>query len=389
MWSQFQLDERVDRLRLTSKSTITGRTIGETDIERRYKVRILALETEPNAGLAKLKTAEAKDELVPGAILLVHGAPQDLAQFERSEHLENVAESKKDRQRVLQEYGVGVILIHPDCRFIGKTLRESGFRSRFGVHVLGMRRSKEPPMELANVRLAAADSLLVAGSWKRIARLQNESRDFILLEMPTEYQEARPAHRKAPIAIAILMAMVVLSASGIVPVVTAVMAAALAAVLTRCLTMEDAYRSISWSSLVLLAGMLPVAVALGETGGTEFLVDNVVGEISSAGPYAMMSVLFFLTAGLSLFLSNTATAVLIAPVAIQSAQVMDVSAYPFAITVLIASSAAFASPVASPVVTLVVEPGGYRFIDFVKIGGPLMLLTYLINLVVTPILFPL
>ncbi|MEM1070713.1 MAG: SLC13 family permease, partial [Planctomycetota bacterium] len=117
--------------------------------------------------------------------------------------------------------------------------------------------------------------------------------------------------------------------------------------------------------------------------------ENIVGTLSSSGPYVMMTVLFFLTAGLSLFLSNTATAVLIAPVAIQSALAMDVSAYPYAITVLIASSAAFASPVASPVVTLVVEPGGYRFIDFVKIGLPLMFLTYLINLIVTPILFPL
>jgi di/tricarboxylate transporter len=229
----------------------------------------------------------------------------------------------------------------------------------------------------------------VAGSWNRIAKLRDEMHDFVLLELPAEFEEVRPAHRRAPIAIGILLGMVLLSASGLVPVVAAVLIAALAAVATRCLTMEDAYRSVSWSSVVLLAGMLPVADALEKTGGTDILVNSVVSGLGSSGPYAMMTLLFFLTAGLSLFLSNTASAVLIAPVAIHSALAMGVSPYPFAIIVLIGASAAFASPVASPVVTLVVEPGRYRFVDFVKVGTPLMLLTYIVAIIVTPIIFPL
>jgi di/tricarboxylate transporter len=173
-----------------------------------------------------------------------------------------------------------------------------------------------------------------------------------------------------------------------VPVVTAVLMAALATIVTRCLTMEDAYRAIPWSTIVLLAGMLPVADALNQTGGTEYLVSGLVNSVGSAGPYAMMTLLFVLTCGLSLFLSNTATAVLIAPVAIQAAEALDVSPYPFAIVVLIAASSAFASPVASPVVALVVEPGRYRFVDFVKVGGPLILLAFLVTMLVTPLLFP-
>ena len=389
LWSDFQLDERVDRLRVTSSSPMMGRTVGEVEIERRFKVRILSIEIARRSGLPETKTAEAKDELCDGSILLVHGAADNLVRFQQSQQLERIEEKERDRQRTLQEYGVGVILIHPNCRFVGKTLREADFRSRFGVQVLGIRRVNEPLTDFADVKLAVADTLLVAGSWKQIAHLQYESQNFVLLDMPSEYEEARPAHGKAPLATAILIAMVALSASGVLPIVVAVMMAAMAAVLTRCLTMEDAYRSISLSSLVLLAGMLPVAVAVDETGGTEFLVSQVVGGIGSSSPYAMMTVLFFLTAGLSMFLSNTATAILLAPIAIQSATAMDVSAYPFAITVLIASSAAFASPVASPVVTLVVEPGGYRFVDFVKVGGPMMLLTYAVNMVMTPLIFPL
>jgi di/tricarboxylate transporter len=173
-----------------------------------------------------------------------------------------------------------------------------------------------------------------------------------------------------------------------VPVVVAVIVAALAAVLSRTLTMEDAYRSIHWSSVVLVAGMLPLADALQKTGGTDLVVDALMGVVGDASPSVMLSVLFFLTASLGLFLSNTASAVLVAPIAIVAAQMLDVSPYPFAVAVLIAASAAFITPFSTPVVTLVVEPGGYTFGDFLKIGIPLLLLTWLTTLVVTPIIFP-
>ena len=189
-------------------------------------------------------------------------------------------------------------------------------------------------------------------------------------------------------AIAILGAMVALSAFDIVPIVAAVFLAVLAAVFTRCLTMEDAYKSIHWSGLVLLAGMFPLADALEKTGGITLIVDSLVYGLGDVGPYGLMTVMFFLTAGLGLFLSNTASAVLMAPVAIMSARALDVSPYPLAITVLIAASSAFVTPVSTPVVTLVVQPGRYSFMDFVKVGTPLLLLTYLATLLVTPIFFP-
>ena len=178
-----------------------------------------------------------------------------------------------------------------------------------------------------------------------------------------------------------------LAALKVVPVVTAVLLAALAAVFTRCLSMEDAYRAIHWSSLVLIAGMLPVADALDATGGVDLVVDALVEGLGDAGPYRMMTVIFALTAGLGLVLSNTATAVLLAPIAIRAAEVIDVSPYPMAMTVAIAASAAFVTPVSTPVVTLVVEPGGYRFMDFVKVGLPLLLVTYIVTVLLAPVIF--
>ena len=164
--------------------------------------------------------------------------------------------------------------------------------------------------------------------------------------------------------------------------------AVMAAVFTRCVTMEDSYRAIPWSSLVLVAGMLPLADALEKTGGTQIIVDALMGGVGASGPYVMMTVIFFLTAALGLFLSNTAAAVLVAPIAISGAEALGISPYPLALAVLIAASAAFATPVSTPVVTLVVEPGRYRFVDFVKVGVPLLLITYLVTLLVAPLVFP-
>ena len=197
-----------------------------------------------------------------------------------------------------------------------------------------------------------------------------------------------PAPRLMPVAILILVAMVALTMFDVVPLVAAVLLAVLAAVMTRCLTMEDAYRSIHWSSIVLIAGMLPLADALSITGGTEMVVDTLMNMAADAGPLAMLSILFFLTAALGLVLSNTASAVLVAPIAIFAAHELGVSPYPLAVAVLVAASAAYSTPVSTPVVTLVVDPGRYRFVDFIKIGVPLLLLTYLVTLAVVPLIFP-
>ena len=389
-WADYGLEGHLHRLRIASNSPLAGTTICDSQISSRYRVWILGVErTDRFGAFDGISLVDSQYVLQSGQTLLVAGKAEDAARFQSNEQLEPIPETQRDRQRALHEYGVGVVLIHPECRFIGKTIRDLEFRSRYDLQVVGIRRSREPISAFEDTKLASGDTLLVAGTWTDIARLKKETHDFVLLELPIEFDEARQAHRKAPIAIAILVGMVLLSLSGWMPVVTAVLIAAMCAIMTRCLSVEEAYRSISWSSLVLLAGMLPVAVALQNTGGTDLIVEKVVGGLGSAGPYAMMSLLFWLTAGLSLLLSNTATAVVLVPVAIQAAKALEVSPYPFAIVVLIGASSAFASPVASPVVTLVMQPGRYTFMDFVKLGAPLMVIAYLITLLITPLLFPL
>jgi di/tricarboxylate transporter len=176
--------------------------------------------------------------------------------------------------------------------------------------------------------------------------------------------------------------------SGMLTLIAALLAA-LAMGLFRCVDMESAYRSVNWQSLVLIAGMLPFATALDKTGGIELIVDGLIGTLGDGGPYAVMAGLFVLTALIGAFVSNTATAVLMAPIAISAAESIGVAPYPFAMTVAIAASAAFLTPVSSPVNTLVLAPGDYRFIDFLRVGTPIVLLVMVVTMAVIPILFPL
>jgi di/tricarboxylate transporter len=230
--------------------------------------------------------------------------------------------------------------------------------------------------------------MLVLGPWDELEQLVEMPDDFVLLTYPKERENVVPMLSKFGVAIAILLGMVVLSALNIVPVTVAVLLAAVAAILFRTMSAEQAYASISLPTIVLIAGMLPLANALETTGGSAMIVDHLLSVVGEANPRVMMAALFLLTAALGLVLSNTASAVLVAPIAITAAEAMGVSPYPLAISVLIAASAAFSTPVSTPVVTLVVTPGGYAFSDFLKLGVPLTLVVGLVTVLVTPFLFP-
>jgi di/tricarboxylate transporter len=169
----------------------------------------------------------------------------------------------------------------------------------------------------------------------------------------------------------------------------AVMLGAFAMVVTRCVSMEEAYRSMNWQSLVLIAGMLPLSRALEVSGGSQMIVASLTGLFHELGPQGLLTVLFLLTSLFSQFISNTATTVLIAPIALTLALEMGLSPYPLMMTVAIAASTAFATPVASPVNTLVLGPGNYRFSDFLRVGVPLQLLALIVTVLLVPVIFPL
>lgn len=388
LWDEFRVDETYTSLIIGKQSSLVGKLISETQMETQYRVRILGVMRLQGRSEERFTTPVPGFQLLAGDVLVVIGQEQDIEHLRQEQELKKKPINQQYQKRWLWELGGAAVLIHPDSSLIDKSLREVEFRTKYGLHVLGLRRMKQAFADFKDEKLELADSLFVVGPWSKIQQLQAYRHDFVVLEMPYEQTEIVPSYRRMPVALAILAGMVLLTVFDIVPLVTAVLLAALAGVFTRCLTMEDAYRSIHWSSIVLIAGMLPLADALTQTGGTQLIVDGLMDAVGDSGPYVMMSVIFFLTAGLGLVLSNTASAVLVAPIAIYAAAALGVSPYPFAVAVLIAASAAYSTPVSTPVVTLVVEPGRYKFMDFVKIGIPMLFLTYLVTLFLTPIIFP-
>ena len=388
VWEDFRVDQDYHSVQISPDSPLVGKVFKETKLESHYEISLLGILRQKSGGEERIVSPAPDTEFRARDTLLIVGRPAQHEHLVEEQALVAIPASDRNQQRWLWELGGAAALIHPESTLIGKRLTEIDFQTRFGLHVLGVRRERESIADYKKVRLAASDSLLIVGAWSRIQQLRARHHDFVVLEMPSEHAEVVPAHQRMPLALIILAAMVLLSVFKVVPLVAAVIMAAMAAVFTRCLTMEDSYRSIHWSSLVLVAGMLPLADALEITGGTKMIVDALMYAVGDSSPSLMLTVIFFLTATVGLFLSNTASAVLVAPIAIIAAETLGVSPYPFAVAVLIAASAAFVTPVSTPVVTLVVEPGRYGFMDFVKVGVPLLLLTYAVTLGIVPLVFP-
>ncbi len=385
--AEFDLLSKFHRLRVNAQSPLVGVALSESRLSN-HRARVVVIERSGRFGITTTAAPSSDKMIRAGDILVIQADPSNVTAIEEVFKLERVVIGDAERKRWVNEVGLATVLIHPESRLTRKTLHEVRFRTRAGLQVLALRRSGEVLTEFLDVKLRLGDALLVLGPWKRIVELRRDVHDYLVLTLPTELDQVAPARNKAPVALAILLTMVALTALEIVPVTVAVLMAALAAVLTRCLTMEEAYRSIHWNSVVLIAAMLPVADALQKTGGVTLIVDWLVSGFGQSGPYLMMTSIFALTAILGMFMSNTGTAVLMAPIAISAAEALGVAPYAFVMTVAIAASAAYVTPMSSPVVTLVVAPGKYRFMDFVKVGLPLLLLTWGVAMVVTPLVFP-
>jgi len=384
----YGLADQVRSLRIQPHSPLNGRTVAEAEVRTRYGATLFAIVRRRGSDL-RVMPALAEAVMRSGDLLAVTGEPDALDRFRKAEGLHEVPFDNRLKSAAQQELGVAEVMCAPDAPLIGKTLREAQFRKRRGLTVLAIKhRGKLLEGNLIDTPLRFGDVILVAGGWPLIARLREEPGEFVVLRLPHELGSVVPARRKAPLALAILAVMTATMTFGLLPNVIAVMLAALAVVVTGCVAAKTVYRTVGWSTLVLIAGMLPLATALEKTGVTAAMAAGLTDALGDAGPYAMLSVLFVLTSLVGLFVSNTATAVLIAPVAIDAAQALGVSPHALAITVAISCSCAFVTPVSSPVNTLVLEPGRYRFGDFVKVGLPLLLLSLIVTVAMVAVLYP-
>lgn len=277
------------------------------------------------------------------------------------------------------------VLLSPHSRLIGKTLADIQFREKFNLSVLAILRDGRPRRTgLAEMPLRFGDTLLVQGPRQNIRMLQRES-DFVVLgDIATEPPVRKS---KAPLAAGLLLVMLVPAIAGWLPIAAAALLAGVTMVISGCLTMDEAYHSIEWQAVFLVAGTLSLSVAMENTGAAQFLATLMVDVIGGLGPMALLAGFYILTNLLAQFMSNAASAVLIAPIALGAAQQVGGDPHALLVAVAIAASSGFLTPVAHANI-LVMGPGGYRFGDYFKVGLPLNLLVFLVVLLMVPLLWP-
>lgn len=383
----YDREEHLYRVRIPTASALAGQTIMEARLRSRFEVTVFARRRQSSRS-NQLEAVLADTSLQAGDELWLYGHAAQVSELARQMELEMTALSERDQLRLKRFFGATELLVTPRSSLVGKTLRDSRFREHHQCNVIGVRRGQETlDARFADTPLEAGDALLVAGAWNALRKMQNGA-DFVITSQPSEMAEAPTRSEKAPIAIGVLVLMVVAMSTGLLDNLTAVLLAALAVVLTGCLNLPQAYRSLNAQSLVLIAGMIPLALAMEQSGAAEFLVAGVLERVGAASPLLILTGVFVLTALLSQFISNTATTVLMAPLTLGIAEGMGLSPLPLLMAVAIAASTAFATPIASPVNTLVVTPGHYRFTDFMKVGIPLQIIALLVMLLLLPRLLP-
>ncbi|HLU10067.1 MAG TPA: SLC13 family permease, partial [Oceanobacillus sp.] len=296
----------------------------------------------------------------------------------------------KEGDIITNEVGIAEVILRPRSVLLGKSLAELHFGSTYRLTVLNIRRpGTDEKLNLKETPLKLGDVLLVQGRWKDIFALKRLRKDFIVMGEPEAVEMGaftRKSH--APATLLILTGMVVAIATNIMSLTLASMVAGVAMVLAGCVTMDEAYESIEWKSLFLIAGMLPMSTALVKVGLVGVVANAFVVTLGELGPMFVLAGLFILTTMFTQVLSNTATALLIAPIALASAQGLGVDPHAFLIAVALAASMAFASPVASPVNTLVMSAGNYHFSDYVKVGALMIAIGFVIVMIVLPVLWP-
>lgn len=385
----YGLADKWYRLQIGRGSALIDRTVARTRLPDRYGVVLVGIEKHQHAKPIYLPASPGV-VFEPNDAIFVVGAEPQASRLIASEDLAVLpALTEQHRREALHQVGVAEIMLTPESHMIGSTLRDLDFRSRHGVNVLSIRHRGQPlTVNLDDQELDYGDTLLVSGEWAAIRRLRDDRQNFVVLTLPKEYGELIPAPRQAPVAVAILVAMILLMALRVVPNTAAALLAALALLATKCVRLDAIYRNVNWKTVVVVAGTLPLGTALAKTGATELMVRELGAALGPLGPVAMLALLFLVTAGVGMFISNTATAVLMAPVAIDTAQLLHRSPHAFAMVVAIASCAGYPTPVSSAVNMLVMEPGGYRFGDYFKLGMPLLFLTMLVTIGLCAAFYP-
>jgi di/tricarboxylate transporter len=400
----YKLAEDLYRLRIRQGSPLAGKSLLESDLGSSYGVNVLKIfRTEDTLGRTPIgslrfladeelggQTISAKDILLPDDLLICQGKLNDISHASAALRLGvQPAESVDHKALVNDEVGMAEILLPPRSQMIGKSLVSSRFGSLYQLTVLGINRpGSEESLSLKDTSLQFGDTLFVQGPWKNIRALSGQRKDFVVVGQP-ESMKGTPPRSKMILSALIMLGMLVFLIAGWLPLATTAMIAAFLMIISGCLNMKQAYNSVDWKSIVLIAGMLPMTTALQKVGLVQIGSNWVASTLGGLGIVPTLASLFLITSLFTQVISNTATTVLIAPVALSLALQLGYQPQAFLMTVALAASTAYATPVASPVNTLVMAAGNYRFKDYAKVGIPLIFISMVITVLLLPIFWPL
>ena len=393
LMEEYQLADNLSVFTVESGSLAADKTLAELDIHHRYGLTVLEVRRIKKSHTRLMKDVEQKlagpnTMLTAGDIIYISGNKESAARLAEDLKL-NAASSQN---LTIYDIGIAEVVLMHSARLCGKSIKDSGVRRMYNVNVLGVQRGGDYITDnLADLKLREGDILLIQGRWKNIACIANEAEGIVVIGQPLEEAAHVTLDYKAPLAAAIMLMMIAMMVFDFIPVapVTAVMIAGLLMVITGCLrSVEAAYKTINWESIVLIAAMLPMSVALEKTGASSMVARLLADNLGEASPYALLAGVYFTTSCLTMFISNTATAVLMSPIALTSAMAIGVNPYPMLFAVTLGASMCFASPFSTPPNALVMQAGGYSFMDYIKVGMPLQIIIGLAMIGVLPLIFP-
>lgn len=392
----YQLGDRLYRVNVPDDSEMVGKRLAQLKIPVNYQLCILQIRRKSTDGI-NLLPVTYQEMAGPGSIiqpkdsLYIQGSLDNIQKLVEDYSLILEDEQSEARELVSKELGIAEVLLTPHSSLINKTVRDIGFREKYNLNIIRINRQGEHVLkQTSKQRLRFGDALLVQGAWNEIELLAKETKDVVVIGQPKEHASMAAASGKAAIAGGIMLLMILSMVFEVFPAVISVLIAAVLMIVTGCVrNMDDAYSRINWESIVLIAAMLPMATALDKTGGMKILSEGIVQSLGGFGAMGVLAGIYFLAMVFSQFISNTATTVLFAPIAFNAAMSLDVNPTTMLVAVAVSANMALATPVASPTNALVMTAGGYKFMDFVKIGVPLQLIMMIVMMIIIPLFFPL
>ncbi|MBT8385007.1 MAG: SLC13 family permease [Bacteroidia bacterium] len=392
----YKIEDDYYRLRIRSLSPLIGTTFSDWDFERKYNVKVIRLKRRhPNRLKGTRPFIEfptPTDDMRYHDIITVKGETEAINRLMITFRLgllplEPIADELK-HNLINQEVGMTEVLVTPKSFLVGRTIQLGNYFKRFGVQLLGASRNNKPYLE-KDIVVRAGDGFIIRGTWEDIDNLKSQHENLVICGSPEGMaKNVENLTSKSYIAMGALVIMILLLVFDIVPGSIAALISAGIVILTGCIPISKAYNAVSWTSVIMIGAMIPMGIALQKTGAAQIAANSLVTSLGSIHPIMLLGGVFLLTTGLSQVINNSATAVLMAPIALLAASTLQLSPEPFMIAVAISASTAFLTPVGTTTNAMVMSAGGYTFVDYLKVGAPLLLIFLIVTLILVPLIWP-